>query len=124
MAQGEFWRDGVCEFTAQAKLSIMVDFAYTTVPGKLRDLLNKIRHVGVPPKISAQWLKNVGFTSSNDTTLLSVLKFIGSADASSVPTAKWTQYRGSDHKRVLGEAIQQGYADLCRHSLVDDLFAA
>jgi len=41
-----------------------------------------------------------------------VLKFIGLTDASGVPTPKWTQYRGANHKKVLGEAIREGYADL------------
>ena len=29
-----------------------------------------------------------------------------------VRTSKWTQYRGANHKRVLGEAIREGYAEL------------
>ena len=38
----------------------MVDYAYTVVPGKLRQLLGKIRTVGVPPKVTTQWLKTLG----------------------------------------------------------------
>ena len=52
------------------------------------------------------------FESSNDASLLGVLKFIGFIDSSGVPGAKWTQYRGANHKVVLGEAIREGYADL------------
>jgi hypothetical protein len=90
----------------------MVDFVYTTVPGKIKPLLSKIREVGVPNKVTVQWLKTVGFKSSNDATLISVLKFIGFTDASGVPTPKWTQYRGAKHKQILGEAIREGYAEL------------
>ena len=90
----------------------MTDFPYTTVPGKIKQLLSKIREVGVPPKVTVQWLKSVGFTSSNDASLIGVLKYIGLTDASSVPTSKWSQYRGADHKRLLGDAIREGYADL------------
>lgn len=90
----------------------MADFAYTTVPGKLKSLLTKIREVGVPPKVTVQWLKTVGFKSSNDPSLIGVLKFIGFTDSSGVPTSKWTQYRGANHKQVLGEAIREGYQDL------------
>jgi hypothetical protein len=85
---------------------------FTVVPGKLRPLLTKIRSVGVPPKVTVQWLKTVGFTSSNDVTLIGVLKFIGLIDASNVPTPTWTRYRGADHKKVLGEAVRKGYDDL------------
>lgn len=90
----------------------MADFTYTTVPGKIKQLLTKIREVGVPQKITVQWLKTVGFKSSNDASLIGVLKFIGFTDASGVPTSKWTQYRGANHKQILGEALREGYADL------------
>lgn len=81
-------------------------------PGRSRLFLAKIREVGVPQKVTVQWLKTVGFKSSNDASLIGVLKFIGFTDSSGVPTSKWTQYRGANHKRVLGEAIREGYADL------------
>ena len=90
----------------------MADFAYTTVPGKIKPLLAKIREVGVPQKVTVKWLKTVGFKSSNDATLIGVLKFVGLTDSSGVPTSRWTHYRGANHKPALGEAIRQGYADL------------
>lgn len=90
----------------------MADFIYTTVPGKIKSLLNKIREVGVPQKAIVQWLKTVGFKSSNDASLLGILKFIGFIDSSGVPSSKWAHYRGANHKVVLGEAIRDGYADL------------
>lgn len=90
----------------------MSEFCYTTVPGKLKTLLAKIREVGVPRKVTVQWLKTLGFTSSNDSTLIGVLKQIDLVDSSNVPTARWTQYRGAHHKTVLGEAIAHGYAEL------------
>jgi hypothetical protein len=90
----------------------MADFTYTTVPGKIKPLLGKIREVGVPSKATVQWLRSVGFKSSNDASLIGVLKFIGLVDSSGVPTPAWTQFRGSNHKKLLGEAIRKGYADL------------
>lgn len=90
----------------------MAEFTYTTVPGKIKPLLEKIRHVGVPPKATFQWLKTIGFTSSNDPSLLGVLKTIGLTDQSGVPNATWSKYRGAHHKSVLGEAIRSGYAEL------------
>jgi hypothetical protein len=90
----------------------MADFPYTTVPGKLKALLTKIREVGVPPKVTVQWLKSIGFTSSNDASLLGVLKYIGLTDPNGVPTDRWSQYRGANHKKVLGGAVRDGYAEL------------
>ncbi len=90
----------------------MADFAYTTVPGKIKSLLNKIRQAGVPKKANSPWLKSVGFTSSNDGSLLTVLRYINFIDTSSVPTEIWNQFRGNDYKKVLGAAIKKGYAEL------------
>jgi hypothetical protein len=96
----------------QFKGIIMADYQYTTVPGKLKKLLSKIREVGVPSKASIKWLKSIGFKSSNDGTLLTVLKFINFIDSSSVPTEKWKDYRGANHSQVLASAIREGYEDL------------
>lgn len=85
---------------------------YTTVPGKISGLFVKIRESGVPAKATTGWLKTLGMKSSNDPSLLPVLKQIGFVDGSGVPSPAWKQYRGSDHKEVLGRAIQVGYADL------------
>jgi hypothetical protein len=90
----------------------MADFAYTTVPGKIKTLLGKIREVGVPPKVTVQWLKTIGFTSSNDPSLVGVLKQVGLIDQGNVPTPIWTEYRGAKHKKVLGDAIREGYSEL------------
>ncbi len=90
----------------------MADFTYTTVPGKLKSLLAKLREVGVPPKATVQWLKSIGFRSSNDPSMLPVLRQIGFIDASSVPQDHWRHYRGAQHKQVLANALRVGYADL------------
>jgi hypothetical protein len=87
-------------------------FAYTTVPGKIGQLLSKIREVGVPQKATFEWLKSIGFTSSNDRSLLAVLKQIGFIDGSGVPTERWRMFRGNEGKQVLAEAIRTGYAEL------------
>ncbi len=91
---------------------IMVEYAYTNVNGKIKLLLEKIRTVGVPSKVSVSWLKSLGFTSSNDVSLLGVIKFIKLTDQSGTPSATWSAFRGRNHKTVLGEAIRNGYAEL------------
>jgi hypothetical protein len=90
----------------------VTDFPYTTVPGKLSKLLSKIREVGVPTKATSQWLKSVGFTSSNDPSLLTVLRYVGLLDDTGAPTDKWRNYRGAQHGQVLANAIRQSYAKL------------
>ena len=90
----------------------MTEYVYTTVPGKIKPLFAKMRAVGIPPKVTAAWIKTIGFSSSNDATLAPVLKFIGFTDATGIPTPTWNAYRGAKHREVLGAAIRKGYADL------------
>lgn len=86
--------------------------AYTTVPGKIPQLLAKIRDSGVPTRATVAWLKGLGFTSSNDATLLGVLRQIGFIDSSNTPQPAWREYRGAHHRAVLGRAIELGYEAL------------
>ena len=48
----------------------MTDYCFTNVVGKLPGLLEKIRDVGVPKKVTVSWLETIGFKSSNDRTLI------------------------------------------------------
>ena len=82
------------------------------VSSKLSPFFAKIREVGIPPKVTSQWLKGAGFTSSNDGALLNVIKLLKFVDDKSVPTDRWTRYRGATHKMVMAEAIREGYAAL------------
>lgn len=87
--------------------------AYTVVPNTLRDFLQKVRTAGVPPRVTNEFLKTLGFKSSNDRSIISVLKAIGFLDASGAPTDLYRQYR--DPKvgpTVLAEALRQAYSDI------------
>jgi hypothetical protein len=90
----------------------MAEVVYTTVPGKIGALLSKIRSNGVPRKVDTVWLKAIGFTSSNDKSLLPVLRNIDFVDGSKTPTDRWKKFRGIDGDAALGDAIKQGYGDL------------
>jgi hypothetical protein len=90
----------------------MAELQYTTVPGKLETFFEKVRQVRIPPKATNAWVKSIGFTSSSDRTLLTMLKFIGFAGDTGVPTDRWESYRGSNPGAVLTEAITEAYDDL------------
>lgn len=90
----------------------MADVIYTTVPGKIKPLLSKIKSVGVPAKVTTAWLKSIGFTSSNDPSLIGVLKLVGLIDGSQVPADRWQKFRGAKGATVLGEGIRSGYSEL------------
>lgn len=90
----------------------MADYPYTTVTGKIKPFLSKMREVGIPSKATVQWIKTIGFKSSNDSSLLTVLRFIDLIDSSGTPSEAWKKYRGAHHGQVLANAIRQGYSDL------------
>src|SRR5579864_5588474 len=90
----------------------MAEIIYTIVPGKLKELLQKICAMGVPPKAGVEWLESVGFKSSHDPSMLRVLKGIGLMADDGTPAHPWRDYRGGDHRAVLARCIRSGYADL------------
>jgi len=90
----------------------MAEFPYTTVPGKLSKLFDKIKEIGIPGKATTKWLESIGFKSKNDRSLLPVLRFIGFLDTSSCPTGLWKKYRGGEAKQILARGIREGYDEL------------
>ena len=91
----------------------MAEYPYKTVPGKIQSLLNKLLEIGVPPAANQAWMKSIGFTSSNDRSLLKLLRFIGIVDSSCVPTDNWRKYRSeSERGKALAQALQKGYSSL------------
>jgi len=90
----------------------MTKFYYTKVAGKIDGLLNKIREVGEPTKVDIAWLKQIGYKSSNDRTLISVLEQINFVNDSKSPTKMWRAYRGRNRENILAKAIVEGYGEL------------
>lgn len=86
----------------------MAEYAYTTTPKKIEAFLDKIQEVGVPSKATQAWLTSIGFTSTNDRSLLSIMRQIGFVDSTGKPTAAWEEFRGGNRK-ALAKAIEQGY---------------
>ncbi len=89
-------------------------YPYTTVPGKLRDLFKKAPSMGRPDKVTVSWLKKAGWTSSNDPSMIPVLKFVGIVGSDGIPSELWDSLRVQDegNRAKLASAIRQAYADL------------
>jgi len=91
----------------------MTDFPYTQVTGKLRTFFDKVQQVGIPSVVDKKWLASIGFTGSNDSTIIPVLKFIDFIDSSGKPIENWTGYRDKSRAgKVLAVGIIKGYSDL------------
>ncbi len=80
--------------------------------GSLAKFLESIKSAGVPERVTFEFLKTLGFKSSNDRPILSVLKGIGFLDASGTPTELYKGFRGHDGGRVLAQALRNAYSDI------------
>ena len=79
----------------------------------LHRILDKIQNAGVPDVFNLDFLRDLGFTSSNDRAVLKVLKYIGMLDQSGKPQSSYRQFM--DHtqaKAVLASRLRSAYDDL------------
>lgn len=58
----------------------------------LHAILDKIQKAAVPDAFGITFLKDMGFTSSNDRAVIKVLKFLGMLDASGRPQASYREF--------------------------------
>jgi hypothetical protein len=91
----------------------MATYPYTSNPGRVKELLQKIQDVGVPSKVTNKYLESLGYKSKNDRAMLSVLRALNFVDASGVPTETWRKFRNKGSaKGVMASAIRATYKDL------------
>jgi len=87
--------------------------AYLNNVGSLTKFLEEIRTAGVPERVTFEFLKTLGFKSSNDRPIIGVLKAIGFLDANGTPTESYRSFRDPDlGPKVLARALRSAYADL------------
>jgi hypothetical protein len=104
---------------------VAIPETYATVPASIGRFLDAIQTAGVPPRVTFEFLKTLGFKSSNDRTMIQVLKAIGFVDANGAPTSLYKEYRDpSRGPRVLAQALRGAYADLfLAHTKANELTA-
>ncbi len=79
------------------------------LPGVLR----KIQEGAPPQRFTVEHLKSLGFTSSNDTTIVRLLKDLGFLSENGEPTDIYHAYRDSSKsEKVLGRVLLDKYGDL------------
>ena len=87
--------------------------AYMQVYGQLPELFKRISGGHAPAKFTAQYLKDIGFRSTNHRAFIPLLKALGFLSSDGTPTVRYHAYRDSSQsRRVLGEALRDSYSDL------------
>jgi hypothetical protein len=67
--------------------------AYMYTVKNLGQMFEAIQKAQVPPRFTHDFLKTLGFKSTNDRSFINVLKGLGFLDSSSVPTQAYRDYR-------------------------------
>ena len=87
--------------------------AYVQVYGQLRDFFKRIADGQAPDKFTRQYIKDLGFTSSNFRAVLPLLKSLGFLAPDGTPTPRYHEYRNTARsRRVMADALREAYADL------------
>jgi len=90
-----------------------VPTTYMMSASHVPDILEAIQQAGVPPRFTQEFLKSLGFSSSNDRSVIGVLKSLGFLDQSGVPTARYRSYRNrAEAPYILADAIREAYSDV------------
>lgn len=84
--------------------------------GKVHDILDKIQNAAVPDVFGVDFLKDMGFTSSNDRAMIRVLKYLGMIDQAGRPQPAYREFM--DHTKAKGVLAAR------LRAAFDDLFAA
>ena len=91
----------------------MSEYPYSHVSSKIKDFLDKIPSTGTPDKVTYNELAARGFKSTNDRSILGVLKYLNLVDSEGVPTENWNLYRNrSNNKALLATLIRNAYSEL------------
>lgn len=86
---------------------------YITKQPAIKPFFDHIQSAGVPNKVTLSYLETVGFKSTNDRPLVTILKALGFLDDSGVPTDRWAAYQDKSRAgAVMAEAIREAYSGL------------
>jgi len=89
------------------------DVPYLPSTKNLHGILQAIQQAAVPEAFTVDFLKDLGFTSSNDRPIIKLLRFLGMLDSANRPQTPYREFL--DHtkaKAVLGSRIRAAYDDL------------
>ena len=91
----------------------MADYPYLASNKNIQAMLDKIRTAAKPPKYTIAFVKQLGFTSSNDQAYPALLKKLGYLMEDGTPTAYYDDLRDSTMMPIsLGRRIRELYSEL------------
>jgi hypothetical protein len=90
------------------------ELPYMTSVKNLLPILDRMKAAGTPPKFTYEFLKtSLGFPSSNDRSVLRILKALGFLTADGTPTARYNEFRDESRSGLaLAVGLREGWAPL------------
>jgi hypothetical protein len=86
---------------------------YVQVYGQLSDVFRRISDGQAPSKFTTQYLKDLGFQSSNFRAIIPLLKVPGFLSNDGTPTVRYHSYRDhSQSRKIMAQAVREAYSDL------------
>ena len=91
----------------------MTDYPYMISNNKIAPILEKIRSAATPDKFTQEWLKQLGFASSNDRAFIPLIKKLGFITDDGVPTQYYSKLRdATTAKIILADRIKSLYSEV------------
>lgn len=91
----------------------MADMPYSLAYARLPEIFARIKTAGTPPKFHNEFLKStLGFTSSNDRAVISILRKLGFIDSNGQPTQRYNDYKGHEGGRAVAKGLREGWPGL------------
>lgn len=90
-----------------------IDVPYMPSVKNLHKMLDAVQHAAVPETFTYEFLKDLGFSSSNDRSLIKLFKYLGLLDSSGRPQSSYRDF--VDHtktKQVLAQRLHAAFDDL------------
>lgn len=87
--------------------------SYVQTYGQLAEVFKRLSEGQAPDKLTRQYLKDLGFASTNFHAVIPLLKALGFLGSDGSPTTRYHAYRDQSQSRtVLGQALREAYSDL------------
>jgi Family of unknown function (DUF5343) len=87
--------------------------SYVQVYGQLPEIFARISEAQAPTKFSVQYLKDLGFSSSNFRAFIPLLKALGFLTPDGAPTNRYLEYRNSARSRQVMAEVFVMHMEIC-----------
>ena len=86
---------------------------YTMKPGSIPAYFEAMVQAGAPERFSVKFLEGLEFKSTNDRTLIGILKDLGFLDTDAAPTKRYFEFLDKPQSRkVLAAGIREAFSEL------------